>query len=60
VDDPDQVPADVDALARHMDAQLQELQASHDLTPTEAAQHVLAVIDQFQELAVSDAVDPTQ
>ena len=53
VDDPTEVPPDAAALAQEMDAQLRSLQTRHDLAPAQAADLVMGVINQFQELASS-------
>ena len=53
VDDPTQVPPDADALARSMDQELRQLQTQHAMTASDAADQVIAVLNQFASLAAS-------
>jgi hypothetical protein len=50
VDDPNQVPPDASALATAMDQQLRELQSDHTLTPSAAADRIIAVLHEFASL----------
>ena len=65
VDDPTQVPPDVNALANDLNAELRQLQIARGLTPQAAAERILAVVSRYQQLAQtlsvqrSDATDPT-
>lgn len=61
VDDPEQVPDNVDRLMRDMERELRALEHDRDVGAEEANSRVNAVISQFQELASSlqDQLDET-
>ena len=50
VDDPDQVPDNVNRLVRGMEWELRDIQRDRHITPAQADTRVSAVIAQFQEL----------
>jgi hypothetical protein len=50
VDDPNQVPPDASALANALDQQLRELQSDHTVTPSAAADRIIAVLHEFASL----------
>lgn len=50
VDDPTQLPPDLDELVRQMDRELIDLQSNHSLTPQQAADQAIDVVQQFKQL----------
>lgn len=53
VEDPSQIPPDAAAVVRSLDDELQSLQTRHNLSPAAAADEIVAVIRQFNQLAAS-------
>lgn len=53
VDDPSQVPQDVNELIHDMNQELTAIQTDHGISLSEAESRIQAVVDQFQELAPS-------